>query len=262
MRLEGTQLSVQKEKKGGGDVDTSYIELTEGTLGGNNEGGSEAGELFNAEAFADEMFGPSEKPPQTPEVIAGLAERAEQIRRTFNPSEGVQISPEVIKDIAPETVVEVSDAELKAIQEAMGAGNGAIEYVSDLPKNWEKSAAVSVDDVEGFKNALMQKRLANKESQKKIAKTGLFGATASVLGGVGAIAGGGAGSAMALGGGIAIIAGGGGFLIIGGLGYAGKKIFDKYKEKKAIDGFTTAHATKNKSPEKAGVIKDYLSKLW
>jgi hypothetical protein len=263
MKFEETQPSV-KQERGRGAVDTSYVDLAERRFDKTVGAPENEPSMSDAESneLADELFGVSEKPTQSPEVVADLAQRAEKIKETFGSKGNEQVASDVLEGIDPESVIVVSEEEMKAIQEAEGVGSSALEYVSDLPKMWDKPRALSVEDIEGFKTALTQKRLANEMSQKKIVKAGLLGATASLLGGVGAIAGGGAGSAMALGGGIAIIAGGGGFLIIGGLGYAGKRIFDKHKEKKAIDNFTTAHTTKTKSPGKAGLIKDYLSRLW
>ena len=234
------------------EVDTSFVDLVEGNFDKGVEAPESESETASAddmEALADELFGTAEGALQSPDVAVELAER---IKEAYKGGEA-QVMSEVTDGVTPEEIVSLSKEEAKAIQEAVNAGEIAVAYVSDLPKEWDKPKSLSATDVEGFKTALTQRELANEQSQKKILKTGFATGTTTFLGGFGAtLAGVGTGGI--------IMASGGGFLILGGLGYAGKKIFDKYQEKKAIKGFAEAHTTATKSPEKKNFIMNYLSK--
>lgn len=118
----------------------------------------------------------------------------------------------------------------------------AFDYVKlpDKVRGSSLTKNLKLNDGKGFGSALDSRKMHNEGVRDKI-KFGALGT--SVLGTISGVAIAGAGSGAA---GMALIGlMGGAPLVIGGLGWLGKKIYDSYKEKKAVKNFQTASVAQN-----------------
>lgn len=143
---------------------------------------------------------------------------------------------------APDAMPEKKVEEMPADPEIVQAGEEALAYVviPDGEFGADSTRNTSLSNGRGFERALGMKKLYNKEIRKRILASSIGAGAVSMVGGMSAIAAGGAGSTAAFYGGVALLGGGGGFLILGGSAYLVKKLYDRYKEKKAEKAFDRA----------------------
>ncbi len=142
-------------------------------------------------------------------------------------SEQVLVSPQEVNPSAPENI--------QAEKAALGYAGYLPKWQREIPA-YETYQNLSISDPKGFAAALDNRKRHNESVRKKIGVAALTGAGLSFPAGLGAIMAGG-GSAVLVGGGV-------GFAALGALGYGGKWLYDKYKERKAKKNFEKASGSK------------------
>ncbi len=172
--------------------------------------------------------------------IAGLNTEAGKKYLSGELSPAVEVTEQVVE------VKTESLQELPQDPESIQAGEEALEYVSVIPESWkgENTRNLSISDRRGFEAALETKKFSNKNVRRKIALASASGALASFGGGAATMIFQGSGAAAVAGnltlGGAMMLGGAGGFLILGAAGYGAKKLWDRYKERKARKNFEKA----------------------
>lgn len=219
-------------------------------------------ESVKAEALSFQPINMEEIHPSIPEVNSGYG------RRPFvNPA---SFEGEAVKEASGGLIEYVpSSKQNKFGYEFEGSGKIPPEKLENLKANLEVAERekyqemfsylkvpeksfgaewrndLKLNDAHTFEGALDAKVMHNSDVRKKIFFTGVGCAGVTALGSVGAMIAAGPGTAGAIAaltvGGIAAPA----ILGIGALGWIGKKIYDSYKEKKAVKNFMIASVAQN-----------------